>query len=534
MMTVRTITFVRDDHVLEPTSSSAEIVVPLVELKRWVATGSLFRRLFRFQFARYVVPDLRFIHLPFKMGIALRLVSRRRCWFEDDHGARKTVTIWFLIARLLIWLGELLYKPIFLRSFSDEVKRQLSEPRVEGRTIDLSLPPLYLRANLDPGLRAGGSVSHTAGVVNNLDRFTGRPLFLTPTGVPGIRSDIETAEATPAQRFWDFPELPHLYFDRTLTRAADRLVATRRFSLIYHRYRAGSFSAVKVSRRLGIPLVLEYNGSEVWVARHWGSPYLYEDLALSVEDLVIHSATMIVVVSTPLRDELIQRNVDPERVLVDPNGVDPALYNPDVDGEEIRARYGFEDKCVIGFIGSFGPWHGAEILAASFGKLVADWPEQRERLRLLLVGDGSRHASVREAAAAMRIDDICTFTGVVSQEDGPAHLAACDILVSPHVENPDGTPFFGSPTKLFEYMAMAKPIVASALGQIAEVLEHEHTALLVTPGNLEELTHAIKRLIEDRELGQQLGRMARCEVIANYTWEIHVGRIIKKLTEICA
>jgi glycosyltransferase involved in cell wall biosynthesis len=129
--------------------------------------------------------------------------------------------------------------------------------------------------------------------------------------------------------------------------------------------------------------------------------------------------------------------------------------------------------------------------------------------------------------------DACILTGLIPQEEGPDYLAACDILVCPHVPNPDGTRFFGSPTKLFEYMAMGKGIVASDLEQIGEVLEHNHTAWMVTPGDVESLMLGLKTLIDDRQLRNRLGEAARCEVVAKYTWSQHTQKIIDKLKERC-
>lgn len=93
--------------------------------------------------------------------------------------------------------------------------------------------------------------------------------------------------------------------------------------------------------------------------------------------------------------------------------------------------------------------------------------------------------------------------------------------------------FFGSPTKLFEYMAMAKGIVASDLGQIGEILQHGQTALLVTPGNLDELASAIDRLIADQPLRERLGVAARREAESRYTWKEHTRRIVAKIEEVC-
>ena len=125
------------------------------------------------------------------------------------------------------------------------------------------------------------------------------------------------------------------------------------------------------------------------------------------------------------------------------------------------------------------------------------------------------------------MENYATFTGIVSYQEIPQYLAACDILVSPHVPNPDGTPFFGSPTKLFEYMAMGKGIVASNLAQIGEVLEHQKTAWLVKPGDVKDLADGILRLAQDKKLREELGKNARQKAIKNYTWEENVKRLIK-------
>ena len=91
---------------------------------------------------------------------------------------------------------------------------------------------------------------------------------------------------------------------------------------------------------------------------------------------------------------------------------------------------------------------------------------------------------------------------------------------------PDNHPFFGSPTKLFEYMAMGKAIAASALDQIAEVLEHGRTALLVAPGDSVELAAAIRRLAGDPPLRAELGRNARAAALARHTWRQNAARVL--------
>src|SRR5215467_1455209 len=149
-----------------------------------------------------------------------------------------------------------------------------------------------------------------------------------------------------------------------------------------------------------------------------------------------------------------------------------------------------------------------------------------------MIGAGARMAEVKKILADGGSLDGTAFTGLVPQEDGPAHLAACDVLVSPHVPNPDGTPFFGSPTKLFEYMAMGKAIVASNLDQIGEVLEHGRTALLVPPGDADALASALARLSDDPALRECLGAEARRVVLERHTWHAHTQRTIDCLRQV--
>ena len=121
------------------------------------------------------------------------------------------------------------------------------------------------------------------------------------------------------------------------------------------------------------------------------------------------------------------------------------------------------------------------------------------------------------------------MTGLIPQAQGPEYLAACDILVNPTIPNPDGTPFFGSPTKLFEYMAMGKGIVASDLDQMSEILRDGETALLIEPNNIEAVADAMHKLVNNKELREKLGRNAREEVCKNYTWKMHTQKIIDAL-----
>jgi len=250
-----------------------------------------------------------------------------------------------------------------------------------------------------------------------------------------------------------------------------------------------------------------------------------------IERANLQAADAIVVVSQALKDELVERGLSADKILVNPNGVDASRFDPDLihdKSRKLRKTLGLEDKIVVGFIATFGRWHGAEILARAIRPVI----EKDPRIHFLFIGDGATVAAVRNIVRDTHATAATTFTGMIHQKDGPLYLGACDMFVCPHIPNPDGTPFFGSPIKLFEYMAMARGIVASRLDQIAQVLKHRTTALLVTPGSVAELVDGILELAAKPDERTRLGSNARQEVVARYTWVGHTARILDHVRDV--
>lgn len=385
---------------------------------------------------------------------------------------------------------------------------------------------LVLNANLWFGLKTGGSIAHAAGVVNALEARGIDVTVATATEPVGIAAPVVRLEPP---RSFGLPVESNIYrFGRRVPRVLRRVPPA---GFVYQRHSIGSVAGATVARERGVPLVLEYNGSEVWVARHWGRALRYEDLALRAEEASLRHARLVVTISRALHDELVDRGVEPSRVMWHPNGVHAETFAPErfseADRLGLRARYGIPpDALVATFVGTFGRWHGAEILAHAARENV-EWA-RANGVRFLFVGDGLTMPDVRAALAAA--EDVAVLAGLVPQAETPLHLAASDILVSPHAPNADGTPFFGSPTKLFEYMAAGKAIVASDLDQIGDVLRDD-LAVLVRPGDAAELGRALRAVSDDPARRAELGRRARARVLERYTWDHHVGAILERLSE---
>jgi glycosyltransferase involved in cell wall biosynthesis len=428
----------------------------------------------------------------------------------------------------------------------------LRAPRVDA-PLRSSGSTLYLNANLWFGVKAGGSVGHVAGVANELHERGLDVVFASAGGRGLVRPEVPMVALDPPAVFGLPYELNYYRFGRAAERQL-RALPHRDWRFIYQRMSVGNFSGVQLSRRWGVPLVLEYNGSEVWIARNWGKPLRYERIASAAEEACLRHAHLVVTVSDVLRDELIERGVEPRRIVSYPNCIDPSTFDPaalTARASQLRRRHGIAaDEVVVMFLGTFGQWHGAEVLARAIRRLADDRPQwlAQRRVRFVLVGDGLKMPEVRRTLDPAACGRFVLLPGLVPQSEAPAWLRLADVVVSPHVANADGSRFFGSPTKLFEYMAMGRPIVASDLDQIGEVLRNSlrtgrlpeggpagqarELAVLCPPGDERALSDGLEFLIDRPDWRRALGANARAEALARYTWAHHVSAVMDGLADV--
>lgn len=474
------------------------------------------------------------------------LVTERLAWQRGQEalllfgalaGARRTIIVdafggWREASRarcLTRTPARLLSEVNASRSVMKRAARELItlEAGVAGSTIHkqhlgLHRAPkiVYLRTTPGPGTQIGGAASHINGFINAATKLGASVSLVSNDEIAGLNAANPITIIRP-----ESVGLSRAAFDirnnLLFTAAATAEIERQQPDFIYQRYSRFSWAGVDASLRTGLPLFLEYNGSEVWVGRHWDRVNML-DLLERYERLNLSAAARIFVVSEVERQNLEQAGVDPDKIIVNPNGVDTDVFRPGIGGENERKKFGVDrNETLIGFIGSFGPWHGVQVLAQAIRKIPA-----AARIRFLLVGSGSLLGHVKELLASEEQDGRVVFTGSVRHSGVPALLDACDILVSPHVPLAAGAEFFGSPTKIFEYMAMGKGIVASRLGQIGDVLSNEETALLVEPGNVEELSEALVRLAGSESLRERLGKAARREAIKHHTWKRNAQTVL--------
>ena len=502
-----------------------------IDLKAKIRRLGIFHLIGAYSEVIFLTPHLRLHPSPILVMLILWVMSPRCCYVEDYIGKKVQINFLSILKSLFGVFLELCQLPFVIFSIKHKVRSLTffkSNPSVMS-SLDSMESFLYLKTDLWFTTQAGGSVTHMAGVVNGLILEGLRPVVFSTAFNPLLSKNIQTRSILPDKYFWNFCDIPALRFSQKICDDVKRSLNNERPSFIYQRYSLYNYAAAQLSRELSVPLVTEYNGSELWISKNWGISPRYSSLAKEIELLNLNLSDLVVVVSSASRRELIERGIESEKILVNPNGVDPEVFQPNLQDLELRRDLGIENCYVIGFIGTFGPWHGVSKLIEAFTILLDSGRLEKKHLHLLLIGDGVMREEAQKLTVKLGISKYCTFTGLVPQIDSSRYLSCCNFFVSPHIANPDGSPFFGSPTKLFEYMAMGRPIVASRLGQMDELLVHHETAWLVEPGNVQALANAMADLVFDDDKARRLAVAARNEVLAKHTWRIHVNKILDAL-----
>ncbi|MGI8854516.1 MAG: glycosyltransferase family 4 protein [Thermomicrobiales bacterium] len=196
----------------------------------------------------------------------------------------------------------------------------------------------------------------------------------------------------------------------------------------------------------------------------------------------------------------------------------------------LRARYGIAGGApVIGFVGSFRPWHGAHDALRAYHIVRQSLPEAR----LLFVGDGPERRDLEEAAGD---DRGVIFAGAVPYADVPAHIALCDVMVAPFAPSQHAPlrhfGFYWSPLKVFEAMAMAVPIVTTAIMPLTEIVDD--AGVCVPEGDNEAMARAIVEIIVGRQVHDAMGANGRARVIEHYSWQAHCRHLDRILSEMVA
>ncbi len=289
------------------------------------------------------------------------------------------------------------------------------------------------------------------------------------------------------------------------------------FDAVYERHSLWSYGAMEWAFLHEIPALLEVNAPLIEEQERFRG-LSHRTLAEDARTRAFASADAILAVSSEVAERTSEHAAARGRVSIVPNGVDHRRFHPDVPPAMPRPLDGAGDV-TIGFVGTLKIWHGVETLIEAFAIHARRNPQSR----LLIVGDGPERATLQALASRLGIEDRTRFTGAVDPDQVPSLVTSMDIAAAPYPADPG---HYFSPLKLFEYMAAGRAIIASRIGQIESVLEHDRTGVLVSPGDTRELAAAIDALGSERERRARLACNARSAAVVHHTWDAVALRIV--------
>lgn len=286
--------------------------------------------------------------------------------------------------------------------------------------------------------------------------------------------------------------------------------------IVFERHGIYRTAVARACRRLGKPHVLFFDADPLFEQEYAGQPVkgLLCWRARQTIRYNLKAADRVICVCDAARDRLIKVwGVLPERIVTMPNGVDITHHRPLPElRQSVRESYGLRFEPVVIFIGAFFPWHDVEGLIRSFSIVLRSCPTAR----LLMVGDGEGRPFAEALVSELGLDRSVTFLGRIPHQRVPELLSAADVAVAPYARMQ--TEFWGSPMKIFEYMACGAAIVASSAGQVAQVIRDRNNGLLVQPGDTESMAAAILELLRNNDLRARLGARAREDACAKHSW----------------
>ena len=281
-------------------------------------------------------------------------------------------------------------------------------------------------------------------------------------------------------------------------------------------------AGLRAARRLGMPFVYEIRAfwEDAAVGNGTGSEgSIKYRLTRALENRVVAKADAVFTICNGLRDDLVSRGHDCNKIVLSPNGVDLTLFgHPPARDETLAASIGIGSGPVIGFIGSFYDYEGLDDLIAAMPALRNHHPNAQ----LLLVGGGPMDAALRAQAAASGVGEAIVFTGRVPHDEVERYYSLIDVLAYPRKKS--RLTDLVTPLKPLEAMAQQRIVAASDVGGHRELIEDGVSGLLFPPDDPQAIAAALAGFVDAKERWPGMREAGRMHVAAKHDWSRNIDR----------
>ncbi len=308
--------------------------------------------------------------------------------------------------------------------------------------------------------------------------------------------------------------------DHTLYRNWLPLAATEKIHFVYERMNQLHTCGLRLARRLRVPFVIEINDPmrETVTVDLSGLAKRY---AVRLEDRLIQRSDFVVLGSDELKKSYVRQGCPPDKLLVLYPTADLEMFRPGPNQDEVKRQFGLTDRVVVGLVAgdTSAGWRRTDLLLGALSVIG----RKHRQIGALIVGDG-KWQQPPPGSAANEAEVAVAFTGKVPYQDVPRYINAMDICVIPNAT------WYGSPTKLFEYGAMAKAVVAPRYSPIQEIIEDGVSGLLFDRENQTDLIQKLELLAGDPLRRRQLGENLLRKIRMNFTWELNTKAVTSAIT----
>ena len=297
--------------------------------------------------------------------------------------------------------------------------------------------------------------------------------------------------------------------------------------ILFSRLEFYNFSGLWLAKWLDLPFVVEADCPPTYEYHNYAQPGELHlgNLSTRLELANLRGADAVIVLSNILRDYYIDKGIAPEKLHVIPNAADPEKFQVLPKDAEIVRRHDLKDKIVIGWIGALFGWSGIENLI----RMAQHFLKTRREVSFLLVGGGKSREFFEQQLCVNGYSDRVILPGAVPHGEVPRYLSCMDIVLAPY---PKRDFWYPSSMKVFEYMSAGKAVVATRVGQVAEVIHDGVNGCLFDPEQSDELTQKIGALLDSAALRQRLGEQARRDVEQTWNWRNQAQKMVEIFAEI--
>lgn len=274
--------------------------------------------------------------------------------------------------------------------------------------------------------------------------------------------------------------------------------------------------ASAVAMATDLPFAYEVRGflEQSWLAKNErnsvDSPFYQE--FLSREIAVMQQANAITTLSETMKSEIVKRGIDSNKIYLTPNAVSDDLLMMNKSASQARLEIGVSELPTFGIISTLYSFENTSLLIAALEELESSG----RSAQLLIIGDGPDLAALKDKAYKSRVKDRIYFFGRIPNNKIPTYYQALDVFCVPRTRS--RVTELVTPLKPIEAMALNRPVLASNLPAMAELITTGETGLLIEPDSLSALTNSLDRLLYDSHYRISLARNAKDWVATNRTW----------------